>query len=549
MQSRYWILLIILMPYTASAQIGDCEPSLGEAMLDAGNVRARILNNGGLFWRGYPPVYEIDGANALFASGIWIGGKINRSLHVAASRYGPWEFWAGPLDEAGNPPADCSLYDKLWEIRTEDISAFLNGEGTSTNLKNWPWHLGAPVIDGDGNPNNYNLAGGDLPALLGDQRLWWIMNDRGNIHEATDSEPIGIEVHASAFAFTTPSVVGNFTFYEYKIINKNTAPVTDTYFTLFTDADLGNLNDDYIGSDTLIHLGFTYNADNDDEGPHGYGIAPPAVGSTFLETIAAEDDGLDNNRDGFADEPGEKLGTTSVMTYYGGSALKGDPVLGPEYYNYMQGKWRYGGPVIEGLDGLDGVPPFKTTRFFLPGDPVTGAFWSEFNRDGAGNSYDPSDRRLITSTGPFVMQPGDTTTVRFAIIWARGESNLDAITQLRKDTRAVRSTAEALYTPRTREEFVTKQLPTVNHVLGFDQNFPNPFSQSTTLRYSLPQIMQVRLAVYDMFGREVALLVDAQQEAGIHTAEFDAGSLPAGVYLARIELDFLRFTKRMLLLK
>ena len=71
-------------------------------------------------------------------------------------------------------------------------------------------------------------------------------------------------------------------------------------------------------------------------------------------------------------------------------------------------------------------------------------------------------------------------------------------------------------------------------MLGFDQNFPNPFFQSTTLRYGLPQAMQVRLAVYDILGRQVELLVDAQQDAG--------------VYLARIELDHLRFTHRMILM-
>ena len=178
MQKSYWILLIfLLLPHAATAQTGTCEPALGEAYLDAGNVRARILNNGGLFWRGTPHVYEVPkggGSNAIFAAGIWVGGMINDSLRVAASRYGPWEFWAGPLDALGNPPTDCKPYDQIWEIRTEDIQAFIDGKGISGNMKNWPWQLGAPVVDGDGNPNNYNLEGGDLPELLGDQRLWWL---------------------------------------------------------------------------------------------------------------------------------------------------------------------------------------------------------------------------------------------------------------------------------------------------------------------------------------------------------------------------------------
>ncbi len=541
-----------MLPHAAVAQTGTCEGSLGQAFLDAGNVRARIPNNGGLFWRGSPHVYEVPkggNANAIFAAGIWIGGMVNDSLRVAASRYGPWEFWAGPLDEAGHPPTDCKPYDQIWKIRTEDIQAFIDGNGISSNLKDWPWQLGAPVVDGDGNPDNYNLAGGDLPALLGDQRLWWIMNDRGNVHEATDSDPLGIEVHASAFAYNNAAALGNLTFYEYNIINKNVADIKDTYVGLFTDVDLGNFDDDYIGSDSLLHLGYAYNADNDDEGGEGYRIGPPAVGFTFLETILASNDGLDNDRDGIIDEVDEKLGTSAVMHYYGDGSATGDPVTGADYYNVMQAQWKDKQRLVEGGGGYTGISPKKPTRFVFSGDPVTKSFWSEFDYDGQGSAVDPADRRMVTSTGPFAIVSGDTATIRIAIIWSRGEDHLDSITVLRKDTRAIRSVAESLYEPLSQVNLAGKPQPAPNYVLGFDQNFPNPFLKSTTLRYSLPQTMQVRLAVYDMLGREVALLVDAQQEAGIHTAAFDAGNLPAGIYLARIELDFLRFTKRMVLLK
>ncbi|MEM8488317.1 MAG: T9SS type A sorting domain-containing protein [Bacteroidota bacterium] len=544
MQKSYWpFLLFLLLPHLAVAQTGTCEPALAEAYLDAGNVRARILNNGGLFWRGSPHVYEIDGANAIFASGIWISGLIDNTIHAAASLYGPWEFWSGPLDTAGNPPTDCKLYDQIWEIRREDIQSFINEARVSSNLNNWPWQLGAPVIDGDGNPNNYNIEGGDLPELLGDQRLWWIMNDRGNTHDRTGSPPLGIEVHASAFAYTNPATLGNITFYEYKIINKNTSPITETHVGLFSDIYLGYFIDDFVGSDSLLHLAYAYNADNVDE---RYGDAPPAIGFTFLETILAENDGLDNNRDGIVDEIGEKLGTHAVMYLAGGGGVNGDPITSEHFHNYMQAIWKDGRHLIEGLAGRRGISPFKRTRFYWSGDPVTGAFWSEKNLDNQGNPNNSFDRALVTSTGPFTLASADTATIRFAIIWSRGEDNLDSITVLRKDTQAVRSASESLYSPPTREDFITIPQPS-NYLLGFDQNFPNPFSLSTTLRYSLPQPMQVRLAVYDLLGREVALLVDAQQEAGIHTAEFDAGSLPAGMYLARIELDFLQFTKRMVI--
>ena len=91
------LLLALLpgLPRKAQAQVGTCTPALGEAYLDINNVRARILNNGNLFWRGHPSVYEVPqggGANAIFTSGIWIGGLVGGELRVAAARYRNYQF-------------------------------------------------------------------------------------------------------------------------------------------------------------------------------------------------------------------------------------------------------------------------------------------------------------------------------------------------------------------------------------------------------------------------------------------------------------------------
>jgi hypothetical protein len=63
---------------------------------------------------------------------------------------------------------------------------------------------------------------------------------------------------------------------------------------------------------------------------------------------------------------------------------------------------------------------------------------------------------------------------------------------------------------------------------------PNPFASRTTLAFDLPETTHVRLVVYDVLGREVARLVDGTQEAGVHSAAFDARGLAAGTYVYRL---------------
>jgi arylsulfatase A-like enzyme len=64
---------------------------------------------------------------------------------------------------------------------------------------------------------------------------------------------------------------------------------------------------------------------------------------------------------------------------------------------------------------------------------------------------------------------------------------------------------------------------------------PNPFSGQAAIRLTLAEASTLRLSIYDMLGREVAVLVDGAVEAGPHEAPFDGSRLPAGTYLVRLE--------------
>jgi alpha-amylase len=80
-------------------------------------------------------------------------------------------------------------------------------------------------------------------------------------------------------------------------------------------------------------------------------------------------------------------------------------------------------------------------------------------------------------------------------------------------------------------------------------NWPNPFNPSTVIRWTLDAGRQTRLSVYDVLGREIAVLVNEVMPAGTHSVTFDAGGLSSGVYLVRLEADGLIRTQRMTLLK
>lgn len=82
------------------------------------------------------------------------------------------------------------------------------------------------------------------------------------------------------------------------------------------------------------------------------------------------------------------------------------------------------------------------------------------------------------------------------------------------------------------------------------QNYPNPFNPSTQIVYGVPSASNVRLEVYDMLGRQVAVLVNGESmPAGRHTVRFDASRFASGVYVYRLQVGDKVMTRRMVLIK
>jgi hypothetical protein len=93
----------------------------------------------------------------------------------------------------------------------------------------------------------------------------------------------------------------------------------------------------------------------------------------------------------------------------------------------------------------------------------------------------------------------------------------------------------------------TKETNVTTYTLS--QNYPNPFNPSTTIRFSLPSSRFVVLKIYDVLGKEIAVLMNEQFSAGEHTVQFNAADIPSGIYFYTIHAGTFTSTKKLVVMK
>lgn len=474
-------------PSNVNSIMAACNPASASKDLEVNNVRTKILNGGDMWWDLNNAKYEIpkDGkAHSLFSGALWIGGiDGGGQLKVAAMTYRQSgnDFWPGPLDTAAVSIDDavCNEYNKIFKITRKEVEDFYGwyncnscypGYTISSNVLEWPGNgdisknqgkFLAPFYDADGD-GNYDPYAGDYPdynitgasgcnsRLFGDETLWWVFNDKGNIHTETGAQAIGLEIHAQAFGFSTNDEVNNMTFYNYKIINRSSFTVNQTYFGQWVDADLGYAFDDYVGCDVSRGLGYCYNGTSKDGsgGVGTYGNYPPAVGVDFFEGPFADANGTDDpitvmnaasaNGIGYGNGviDDERLGMARFVYYNNDFTVRGNPVTGSDFYGYLSGFWKDGLPFTYGSNAYNTGQPI--CAFMFPGDSdplgfgtggqITNGNWSEVTVNNA-----PADRRFMQSAGPFSLKPGAVNKITTGVVWAQSTQlgNLPAVSLMR----------------------------------------------------------------------------------------------------------------------
>jgi hypothetical protein len=433
---------------SAHLTAAPCNPATAQVEMDINNIRTTLNSNGDLWWNLTNAKYEVPkqdppnpatATHSIFAGALWIGGIDDAGqLKIAGQTYRQTgnDFWSGPLTGPGFTANDeiCSKFDKIYKVSKSEIlqfqAEFAGGIPTISdavlnnypNVRDWPGRNNpylpevttsasnvelAPFIDKDGTTGTYNPANGDYPVLgdngvIPDQMLFFVANDRGNIHTETGSEAIGLQLRTIAFAFSTNDDVNNMTFYKYTIDYFGSAALQNTYFGVWVDADLGNYDDDFVGCDTARDLGIIYNGDANDDvngsgGTRGYGLELASLGVDFFK--------------GPLNEDSVELGVSGFVYYNNDFTTKGNPENANHFYGYLSGFWKNGSHITCGGDGFGGT---TNCNFMYPDPPNLAGGWSEC---AVGNS--PADRRFLHVSGPFKLLNGAVNEVITGVVWVR----------------------------------------------------------------------------------------------------------------------------------
>jgi Secretion system C-terminal sorting domain len=506
---------------------------------DGGGSYDQINAGSGLFWPG-----GFNGTQAaVFSDGPLWGGLVNGDTLVHGSTYRqglqPGNILSNGIAADPNSP-DVGVYKVRpdWQLLPDSPLR----ERLEYDWNHWPVHLGAPWVDEDGD-GNYNPQI-DQPEISGDEMNWMVMNDLDSVKTKRlyGAYPIGIEVQLAIYGFNTTNDLKDVIFKRYKLLNKSDYTVDSMYFSYWADVDLGDAGDDYVGTDTVLNMVYSFNGDEDDGIYQG---VPPAIGYVLLQgpVVPAEtsDSAFVFNQWQFGYK--NKRMTSSVL-YIGGDPIFSDPYLGSiegsqQMWNYMRGWLEDGSRITNPVTG-------SFTNFIVPGDPVNGTGWYEGLEEGAWGRRS-GDRRQVLSSGPVTFAPGDSQEVVYAIVIARGDNRLDSVTKLKEKAAAVR---EFYYTGKLPTAINDEEPVLSPNKFSLSQNYPNPFNPSTIINYELRIMNEVKLVVYDVLGREVKTLVNKTQSAGKYKVTFDATGFASGVYYYKLKAgkDF-ELTRKMLLLR
>ncbi len=312
-------------------------------------------------------------------------------------------------------------------------------------------------------------------------------------------EKIGIKVHQNTYAWADEES-NDFIIYDYWIVNLNPESLDSFYVAFHGDCDVssagggsggeGFYRDDMAGYyrnyETGEFISYMYDGDN--------------------PSIPGDDEG------GRYD-PQESLG------YIGTRLLYCPPIVGDTIPSVQQGHEWWDWNSDPGSD--EEWFALMSNRLWLNPPPV------------------PHDFRYLQKLGPFEITAEDSINIVFAFGIGEGEDGLRANLEI----------AQWLFDNGYNPTSVDEGHESLPLRFTLKQNYPNPFNSRTMIRFALPEASHVIVDVYDLLGRLVTTLVDADLRAGYHDINWDAKDQSSGMYFYRIQAGEYAETRKMVLLK
>ncbi len=410
-------------------------------------------------------------------------------IRVGGGTYtvGTKEGWVNGFGATATAEPTTSYYNRIYRIRRDFLApkyrslehdaADVN-EGFVADVTNamvavlveqyrndwleWPVLRGAPYIERNGipgyqppplsalsvDPDSLISGNYDEPGLVGsdaglpaDQVIWTVYNDLDVTQSLSfvASFPLGLEIQKTVWGYFGIYGIQDMYFTRYRFINKGGVDVgggqkgafylDSMYIAQFSDIDIGNFTDDLVGCDTTLSLGFGYNANRVDDTFRSYNLSPPAIGYVLLQgpmVASASDSAVFDMRRRFGTK---NLRATSMVSFSSGSSV-GPPPDTPNWLTTTGRWWK----MLRGFaplgdfttrDTLIFSGPFPPSKFVYSGDPLARTGWL----DGLGTTYSfaPGDRRIVLSTGPFTLAPGDTQEVIIAGVAGIGGDNISSV--------------------------------------------------------------------------------------------------------------------------
>ena len=548
--------------------------SVTSTIINVNNFKLPVENNGILADVLIPPETigggKYEGKITLFCGGFFMSGYSNGKLwsngEVSTSRI--TDFVPGKVGSTQYDPNNI-----LYTVKSTDPPF-------GQSWQNWKFAVdqGAAFYDGDHdgiyNPVDLNGNGKwdpneDRPDLLGDMTTWCVYNDAlaSPLRTFNDVSSQGIEIQQTVFAQKDSADLNNVIFVKYRLINKGivTDVLDSVYFGLVNDIDIGDSGEnDLDGCDTLLNSGYTYHKTG--AGDAKWGTTPPAETITLLQGPESYIPGVtftDVNGNGIYDEgtdipidtaysfggpligktiyPGAKnLNISSYFQYYNGidPATRfqcRDYTLGLNYFESSINPCTWSQGTVIGVD-CSNINP----AFMYSGDPVNNTGW-------VNNT--PRDQRMILNTGPFKLEKDKPIDIMAAYIVCKGTDYLNSVSVAKKYA----ASTVAYYNLNFPKSILTgiRELPQVINNFNLCQNYPNPFNPSTIIKYSVGTSSFVSIKVYNILGREVAVLLNEQKNPGEYEITFNSAkyNLASGVYFYKLSTGGFTSVKKMLLLK